>query len=46
VSSAVVPDLAPLAAMVLQDPDGKPVRLGSLWEEGPKRVLVFVRHFG
>ena len=44
-STAVAPDLAPLAAMVLQDPDGAPVRLGTLWEKS-KLVLVFVRHFG
>jgi hypothetical protein len=25
--------------------DGEPVRLGSLWEEGPA-VLVWLRHYG
>ena len=34
-----------LADLVVQDPDGKDVRLGSLWAERPV-VLVFVRHFG
>ena len=44
-STSVAPDLAPLAAMELTDPDGKKVRLGTLWESR-KLVLVFVRHFG
>ena len=34
-----------LADLVLQDPDGKDVRLGSMWETRAV-VLVFVRHFG
>lgn len=34
-----------LADLELQDPDGKAVRLGSLWADRPV-VLVFVRHFG
>jgi hypothetical protein len=34
-----------LAQLTLQDPDGKDVRLGTLWQERPV-VLVFVRHFG
>lgn len=34
-----------LGELVLQDPDGKEVRLGSVWEGRPV-VLVFVRHFG
>lgn len=34
-----------LSDLELQDPDGKPVKLGSLWADRPV-VLVFVRHFG
>ena len=34
-----------LAPIELADWQGKPVRLGSLWEERPV-VLVFIRHFG
>lgn len=34
-----------ISDLVLQDPDGKDVRLGSLWEQRPV-VLVFIRHFG
>jgi hypothetical protein len=34
-----------LASITLPDVDGKPVRLGSLWETGPA-VLVFLRHYG
>jgi hypothetical protein len=29
----------------LLDTDGNPVRLGSLWEDGPV-VLVWLRHYG
>jgi hypothetical protein len=29
----------------LLDESGEPVRLGSLWEEGPV-VLVWLRHYG
>ncbi|TDI21693.1 MAG: hypothetical protein E2P06_13690 [Acidobacteria bacterium] len=36
---------AALAPIELPDPDGQPVRLGSLWEDGPS-VLVFLRHYG
>lgn len=36
---------ARLADLTLPDPDGRPVRLGSLWERGPA-VLVFLRHYG
>jgi hypothetical protein len=34
-----------LANIVLPDPDGHEVRLGSLWEQTPA-VLVFLRHYG
>lgn len=34
-----------IADIVVQDPDGKDVRLGSTWD-GRSVVLVFVRHFG
>jgi hypothetical protein len=34
-----------LAAITLPDADGKPTRLGSLWQSGPA-VLVFLRHYG
>ncbi len=34
-----------LAGVVLRDLDGREVRLGSTWEEGPA-VLVFLRHYG
>jgi len=34
-----------LAGITLTDPDGKPVRLGSLWAAGPA-VIVFLRHYG
>ena len=34
-----------LAPIVLPDPDGREVRLGSLWETQPA-VLVFLRHYG
>ena len=33
------------AGIVLPDPDGTAVRLGSLWERNPA-VLVFLRHYG
>ncbi len=36
---------AVLAPLELPDPDGREVRLGSLWEAGPA-VLVFLRHYG
>lgn len=38
-------DASTLENVVLQDPEGNPVRLGDLWAERPA-VLVFVRHFG
>lgn len=34
-----------LAPLVLQDVDGRDVRLDSLWKKQPI-VLVFIRHFG
>ncbi len=34
-----------LADIVLPDQDGRDVRLGSLWENGPA-VLVWLRHYG
>jgi hypothetical protein len=36
---------AALAPIVLPDPDGREVRLGSLWQERPA-VVVFLRHYG
>ena len=36
---------ARLAPIVLPDCDGREVRLGSLWAEGPA-VVVFLRHYG
>src|SRR5256714_3397692 len=38
-------DASVLEDVVLNDYEGKPVRLGDLWSERPA-VLVFVRHFG
>lgn len=34
-----------LAGIVLPDADERPVRLGSLWADGPA-VLAFLRHYG
>jgi len=34
-----------LADVVVQDSEGRDVRLGELWRDGPA-VLVFVRHYG
>lgn len=34
-----------LANITLPDVDGRPVRLGSLWNEWPA-VVVFLRHYG
>ncbi|MGC2695326.1 MAG: hypothetical protein WA738_05990 [Candidatus Angelobacter sp.] len=34
-----------LADISLPDVDGKVVRLGSLWADGPA-VVVFLRHYG
>ena len=38
-------DLAALAGLELADADGRPHRLGDLWEAQPV-ILVFLRHFG
>ena len=37
--------VAALAPLELPDLSGVPVRLGTLWEEGPA-VIVFLRHYG
>ena len=34
-----------VSGVELQDPDGRVVRLGSLWQDETV-VLVFLRHFG
>jgi len=34
-----------LAGIVLPDPEGQPVRLGSLWADQPA-VIAFLRHYG
>lgn len=36
---------AVLAPIALPDPEGRQVRLGSLWEEKPA-VVAFLRHYG
>jgi len=36
---------AALAPITLPDADGRPVRLGELWERAPA-VVVFLRHYG
>lgn len=36
---------AALSPIVLPDPEGSEVRLGSLWAERPA-VVAFLRHFG
>jgi hypothetical protein len=36
---------AALAPIALPDADGVPIRIGSLYEEGPA-VLAFLRHYG
>jgi hypothetical protein len=38
-------DAAAVENIELLDVDGEPVRLGSLWEDGPA-VLVWLRHYG
>jgi hypothetical protein len=38
-------DTAPIENIELLDVEGGPVRLGSLWEDGPA-VLVWLRHYG
>ena len=34
-----------LTDITLPDVDGRPVRLGSLWANGPA-IVVFLRHYG
>jgi len=36
---------AALAPITLADPEGRGVRLGSLWAERPV-VILFLRHYG
>lgn len=36
---------ATLAPIVLPDPNGAELRLGTLWEEHPA-VVAFLRHYG
>ncbi len=38
-------DAAKLADLVLPDHDGREVRLGDLWQDGPV-ALVWLRHYG
>jgi hypothetical protein len=38
-------DTSAIEDIELRDVHGEPVRLGSLWEEGPA-VLVWLRHYG
>jgi hypothetical protein len=38
-------DASAVADIELLDVQGEPVRLGSLWEDGPA-VLVWLRHYG
>ena len=38
-------DAGAIENVELPDDSGEPVRLGSLWEEGPA-VLVWLRHYG
>jgi len=38
-------DTAAIENLELLDVSGDPVRLGSLWEDGPV-VLVWLRHYG
>ena len=38
-------DTAAIENIELPDTEGQPVRLGSLWEDGPV-VLVWLRHYG
>jgi len=39
------PKSVQLADVVVKDSEGRDVRLGELWRDGPA-VLVFVRHYG
>jgi hypothetical protein len=34
-----------IAGIELLDSDGNPLRLGSLWDDGPA-VIVWLRHYG
>jgi hypothetical protein len=45
--TSIMPDTlsSSLAQIELPDPDGRAVRLGSLWENGPA-VVAFLRHYG
>lgn len=36
---------ARLAGIELPDTDGRQIKLGSLWADGPA-VIVFLRHYG
>jgi hypothetical protein len=38
-------DASGLAGLTVKDFEGKDVRLGSFWEDGPT-VVVFLRHYG
>jgi prostamide/prostaglandin F2alpha synthase len=38
-------DASGLAGLTVKDFEGKDVRLGSFWEDGPA-VVVFLRHYG
>ena len=38
-------DAGAIENVELLDVEGQPVRLGSLWEDGPV-VLVWLRHYG
>ena len=38
-------DTRALGELELRDVDGAPVRVSSIWADGPA-VLVFLRHFG
>jgi hypothetical protein len=38
-------DLSALAACVVQDEQGRDVRVGDLWKDRPA-VIAWVRHFG
>jgi peroxiredoxin len=38
-------DARPLEDVVLEDHEGRPIRLGDIWQDRPA-VLAFVRHYG
>jgi hypothetical protein len=44
-STPVPTDTAAIADIELLDVNGEPVRVGSLWEDGPA-VIVWLRHYG